>query len=260
MKWPSPFRRIGHLLFGAFLCFTLAAEAALSPEEAVNKAGRQRMLSQQVVKIYNQLGQEVDMADGAKELKAAVELFDKQMAELKEQASDPESSAAYAKMAESWAPMKQVAGQAVSRDKAEQLYSDGEKVLEASNKFTDALIVRYKNDILKLINTSGRQRMLAHRVAANYLMLSWGFTGARYRTNYDAAVAEFEDNMTNLLTDPRSTPQITDLFKQASKKWNNFKNSAQIDSGKYYSGMVVTLLNKIHALMDEATQLYVAAK
>lgn len=237
-----------------------ASAAAMSPLEGISKAGLQRMLSQRIVKTYCQIGQEVDVMEGTKELKEAVEQFDRQLGELKELATDAESSAVHAKMVELWGPTKQIATQGVSRDKAELLYADGEKLLEAANKFTELVVQRGNNEQARIVNAAGRQRMLAHRVAASYLMLSWGFTDARYRSNYDTAAAEFEDNMIHLSTSQHSSPEVNDLLKQVSKKWGFYKNSSKIETGKFYAGMVVKLLDKIYAMMGEITDLYIASK
>jgi len=248
------------LFIAVMLALSWSAQAQLSVEDGVRKAGRQRTITQQVIKLYCQVGQELDVADARDELKAAIAIIDTQLAELKGLAVEPELKAAYAKMEETSKALKLAVEQPISRDKAVQLYSEGEKALDAAEKFAEGLVARSKDDNLKVFDAADRQRMLTYRVGASYLMLSWGFTDGPYRANYDSAVLEFEDNMTHLLTNSATPEKGLDLLKQVSKRWASYKSTAQIESGNYYAGMVVTLLNKIYRIMDEAAGLYLAEK
>ena len=49
---------------------------------AINKAGRQRMLSQRMAKVYFQIGQQVEVDRSKKALEVSVALFDRQLVEL----------------------------------------------------------------------------------------------------------------------------------------------------------------------------------
>ncbi|MDE2440420.1 MAG: type IV pili methyl-accepting chemotaxis transducer N-terminal domain-containing protein, partial [Betaproteobacteria bacterium] len=60
------------------------AQAQISDiNAAINKAGRQRMLSQRMAKAYFQVGQEVDVERSKKLLDSSVAAFDRQLVELK---------------------------------------------------------------------------------------------------------------------------------------------------------------------------------
>ena len=50
---------------------------------AINKAGRQRMLSQRMAKAYFQIGQKIDVDRSKKVLDSSVAAFDRQLIELK---------------------------------------------------------------------------------------------------------------------------------------------------------------------------------
>ncbi len=75
---------LGHRLLsyaGSFLLlgllFSTVDAAAMSYGDAINKAGRQRMLSQRIVKSYTQMGQDVRYRVAEKQLKESIALFDK---------------------------------------------------------------------------------------------------------------------------------------------------------------------------------------
>ncbi|MBN8462978.1 MAG: type IV pili methyl-accepting chemotaxis transducer N-terminal domain-containing protein, partial [Dechloromonas sp.] len=95
-------------LFGLLLALALSipggeALAQIADlNSAINKAGRQRMLSQRMAKAYFQIGQQVDADRSKKVLDASVALFDRQLVELKNFAPTPEIKDNYGKLEKSW--------------------------------------------------------------------------------------------------------------------------------------------------------------
>ena len=64
--------------------------------DAINKAGRQRMLSQRAAKSYMAMGQKIQGDHADKILTASMALFDRQLAELKGFAPTPDIKSTYA--------------------------------------------------------------------------------------------------------------------------------------------------------------------
>ena len=75
---------------------------------AINKAGRQRMLSQRMAKAYFQIGQQIDVDRSKKVLDASIAVFDRQLVELKNYAPTPEIKETYLKLERSWLAYKDV--------------------------------------------------------------------------------------------------------------------------------------------------------
>lgn len=73
---------------------------------AINKAGRQRMLSQRMAKAYFQIGQQVEVERSKKILDTSVSLFDRQLVELKNFAPTPEIKENYLKLERTWLAYK----------------------------------------------------------------------------------------------------------------------------------------------------------
>ena len=99
-------------IFGLLLAFALSvaggdALAQISDvNSAINKAGRQRMLSQRMAKAYFQIGQQVEVARSKKILDSSVSTFDRQLVELKNFAPTPEIKENYLKLEKSWLAYK----------------------------------------------------------------------------------------------------------------------------------------------------------
>lgn len=82
--------------------------AALSAAAAVNKAGRQRMLSQRLAKAYLMVALGVQPGDGRRILAESLSLFEAQFAELKSHAPNDDVKAAAAALEREWKPYRAV--------------------------------------------------------------------------------------------------------------------------------------------------------
>ena len=76
----------------------------LNMGDAINKAGRQRMLTQRMLKSYSMLGQKIKPAEAQKELNEAVKLFEQQLTELKQFRVNNEVTEALTEVEQLWKP------------------------------------------------------------------------------------------------------------------------------------------------------------
>ena len=257
--------RFGILLLG--LGIPLAAEAAppvkaeptMTLSAAINKAGRQRMLSQRIVKAYCQIGLKVQ-ADKAKAiLENSVNLFDAQLAELQQIAGKPEIQEALAKEAALWGELRPVAVAPASRDGARKLMELNEALLQAAHKVTQLLENASATKSGKLVNLAGRQRMLSQRLAKFYMLKKWGFNQAEIANGIEQAKREFVSAQQELAAAPQNTPAIKQELELAKMQWVFFENAlAQHDDGEalLFASNVATTSERILEVMDKVTGLY----
>jgi len=148
--------------------------------DAINKAGRQRMLSQRCASAWLALGQGVRTEQAEKVLAESMAQFDRALVELRAFASASGPRAVYAELDAGWSAYKlTLVGQAPRKAAADALLAAGDKVLALAHQGTEQLEqLSGKQTVGRLVNLAGRQRMLSQRMAASYLAASWGVAHA----------------------------------------------------------------------------------
>ena len=229
--------------------------------DAINKAGRQRMLSQRAAKSYMAMGQKIqgDLAD--KILTASMALFDRQLAELKAFAPTPEIKTTYATLETLWSDYKvALVGSAAAKAGAEPVLGLAGKVMQAANQGTVQLEAFSGKATSKLVNISGRQRMLSQRMAAFYLSASWGVQAPASATELAKARDEFVKAHELLKNAPESTPAIKTELQLAETQFTFFEQALRnLKPGSGDAAAqtnVFTTSERILQVMDGVTGMY----
>ena len=208
----------------ACLLPSVAFSQVIDINDAINKAGRQRMLSQRAAKSYMAMGQKIQGDQADKILTASMALFDRQLAELKGFAPTPEIKTTYAALEALWSDYKlALTGNAAAKGGAEPVLGLAGKVLQTAHQGTVQLEAFSGKATSKLVNISGRQRMLSQRMAAFYLSASWGVQAAASATELAKAKDEFIKAHELLKNAPESTPAIKTELQLAETQFTFFE-------------------------------------
>ena len=227
--------------------------------DAINKAGRQRMLSQRMAKAYLCLGQQVQAPAAAKVLEQSMALFDRQLVELKAYAPAGPVRDTYVELESQWSAYKTLlVGAAPSASKATELLVQDSKVLALANKGTGQLEQLSGKPVGKLVNMAGRQRMLSQRMAKYYLSMTWNIDVITAKTELGVARTEFVTALEILRSAPETSAEIKQELILADAQWLFFDNvlkTRPTAGGRGASDVFVTSENLLQ-VMDKVTSLY----
>ena len=232
------------------------AAAAAPPEVAINIAGRQRMLSQRIVKAYCQIGLGVLPEASRTQLREAVALFEQQKSVLESATADRVTLEALRALGRVWLPFKSLAMSPATLEGARQLHARDAEVLAAAQRVTQLLESAAPNAVGPLVNLAGRQRMLSQRLAKIYMLQAWGVDNSGLRQDSETARIEFVAALAKLRTAPQNSDEIRRELAAIELQWKWFENALELKGAHAYKLVVADASESIVNSMDRVAQLY----
>ncbi len=245
----NPLRFLFLMLFS---CLVSAEEQLRS---SLDLTGQQRMLSQQMLKAYCQMGEEIRYLVAADQLKKAAPEFEANHAALAGMGLPEPAKAALQRVQARWEPVKKITAAPVEQAQAAALYTATNELLAELDTLFAALQDKTREAQSELLVKALNQQMLTQRVAALYMVLNWGLEDPAYHEAYRDAKADFDENLRMLTTSPVNTAETrADLIK-ITRKWEMLEESDQADN-KTLPNLMIRVLDRIEEQMRELVQLY----
>ncbi len=223
---------------------------------AINKAGRQRMLTQRMVKAYCMIGLDVQLEQSWQQLSDAIALFELQLRELRQFAPNEKIKRGLIRVEELWVPFKKTLREPNSRANAAKLLETNDELLAAAHKVVLMLQDESGTSFGRLVNISGRQRMLSQRLAKFYMLRAWGFDGAQIREESERAKNEFKGALQELISAPENNMMIKAALKDAKKQWDLYEHGLERNSEELVPLIVAFTSEKVLVRMNEITGMY----
>lgn len=230
--------------------------------DAINKAGRQRMLSQRMGKAWLAMVLKTEDRFAATVLDRSMALFDRQLAELMGFAPSTDIRKTYSELDAAWSDYKgALVGAAPSKERAAALLKADARVLALAHQGTQQYEAVLARPVGKLVNVAGRQRMLSQRMAKLYYAATLQVDPSAALSDIDKARKDFVAAMDLLRHAPEATPRIREELLLADSQWLFFDHALQrlqpgaVDSARSLSDVFVTSENLL-SVMDRVTGLY----
>ena len=235
----------------------LAKTDSFSIINLINISGKQRMLSQRIAKDYLYIGRKISVSKAKKELDSSLNELLVAHKILVDSINNPDIKNLLSFVELSIDDFKSTANEKFNLDNAQLIIDLSESMLEGSQYVVDSLKEKVKVKESTIVGTSGKQRMLAQRIAKYYIAYQTGIKDKNTIDQMKEAVKNFSHAQRELMDNSHNTPEINQKLHQIDRLWKIvYKFYLNIEKGGLPL-IVFNTTNEITKKMDDITKLYV---
>jgi nitrate/nitrite-specific signal transduction histidine kinase len=229
--------------------------------DAINKAGRLRMLSQRMAKCYFAMAQNVQRQQAQSVLNDSMARFDRQLIEVKAFAPTPALKTLYEKLYAGWVDYKlALVGAAASKAGGDKVIAASTAVMALTDQGAQQLEALSGKPIGHLVNVASRQCMLSQRMASAYMSASLGVQANEGIQILRTARGEYSKGHAEMVAAPQSSERVKQELRLAELQYKFFDASlTSLKAGSITGSAqtdVFTTSERILQVMDGVADLY----
>jgi len=177
----------------------------------INLAGRQRMLSERMAKAWIMAGRRISPDKARRMLRESIAFYERQRERVRAAAGSRLATELQQVESASWLRYRGLLLETPRRERLADLLAANAAVLDVAERTTCEL-ARNEEYLGSLVNLAGQQRMLAQRLAKNFLALPWRGNRKATEDAIQCDLRDFNDGLQRL-EDARITNAGSELSK-----------------------------------------------
>lgn len=245
-----------------FFCLTLIlfsqlSVAVISDADAVNQAGRQRMLSQRMALSYLMVASDVRADKGMRQLDESMAQFEEQMLRISDYLAAKKQSGALKNVQEIWNKHRVHLLTSADKNDIPALLDENDALLNACDKLVKHIAQSTGQPSALLVDVAGRQRMLSQRIAKLYLAKAWQINMPSLDEKLAKAIDLYDISLQQLRAANSNNTEINGVLEKIASQWSFAKSGFPLgDKGQYVPTMIVVTTESMLVKNELLTELY----
>ncbi|MBI2382187.1 MAG: type IV pili methyl-accepting chemotaxis transducer N-terminal domain-containing protein [Gammaproteobacteria bacterium] len=225
--------------------------------DTINRAARQRMLSQRLAKAWLMQATGNQGAQGSAELLESTAQFDKNLKLLAEPARLLALGPAWEQANSRWQALRASLGGTKNKELAARLLKESNELLRSCDAFVSQLTQKAGHSGAKRIALAGLSRMLSQRLAKAYLAKSWQVPYPGLQREIDSSQQEFDSILSVLLVGGGDDAQTREHLHSLQGEWMQTKAALrQGQEGSFAPEAMLAASARLLVLAEALTQDY----
>lgn len=227
----------------------------------IASAGRLRMQSQRLAKLYQQAGMAIDMPASLIQIGLGTTELDAEFSKLAPYARKPNIERVFRRCESLWHEMRLALKATPDRPASERVNRLADELVIHAGKLAMLIEAEAETPVGRLLDLSSRLNMLSQRLARLYLQVQTGERSPGVLIDIDQARKEFSVGLQELDTARENTSASRDAITLAKNQWIFFElaigqlNQVSRSDGKA-SRNVMTSSERIAQVLDLASSQY----
>jgi hypothetical protein len=225
--------RRGLLLIIVCLSLTLSHGALAAGKESgtglvasdIVSAGRLRMQSQRLAKLYQQAGMGLNVAQARQQIDGATSEVDAELGRLGGSAKKSNVRRELTRCDALWQEMRAALKQTPGPASAERVNQLADELMIHAGKLSMLIEAEGETPVGRLIDLSSRLNMLSQRLARLYLLAQGGSRAQGVLVDIEQARREFSTGLKELDTAQENSPASRDAVGLAKNQWIFFESA-----------------------------------
>ena len=244
------------MILSLFL-LSLEAKETRDIKWAISAVNNQKVLTQQILKEYAFFGMKNRFKNSKEKLKKHLVNYEEELQELEVFLSSNEEALTYLKEVRTiWEPVNKIFKNKPKKSEVGELQKKTDKILAKMSGLMKLLLKTSTAGNNKIINISGYQGVIVERMAALYMMKTWGVNDPKFDFKMRESITFFNNSLHKMLDSPLTTPKNKKTIKSVMRTFRFFEIMNRSKT-KFIPTLIYSKTRKIHTEIKKITALYI---
>lgn len=245
------------LFFLTMFLWTVGFGQKLNLSQIIEKAGKQKLLCEQITKSYLMIGSAIKTDEAKLEFDDSKFTFSKNLLFLGENSKSEESKLAIQNVVALWNDFKIILVSKPTRENSLVVINQSNLVLNACNEMVAQIFSENKIKNIRLLNLCNKQRLNSQKIAKFCVAKNWKINYLDLEKDLNETLTSYEFSLAQMISANDNSPEITKILTQQKNDWTDYKSNFMYGNKTVISEAIIENTNTILNEFNKLSLLYI---